>query len=247
MFHFESKFCNLILLLNRLVSQINQEGLHNGTYFGAVKSNGAAEEDIKIKANTCESAGERGNKWIKKEKENLIEETEFEEDYERRLYKDDFIMRDIDAGTHLPIGWEHLINTTARKECKVNWLIKVEKEDKYEEEKGLMMFQLPEMILSKHNGRVGKMRIYKSGKIELVDEETKLIHEIKSTQDVSDLDIPFVSKPKTNTNEGRAVRCNLNQEAVTIEGNQITCLGSINTNDILIGYPRISHFLNLDT
>ncbi|XP_053208905.1 putative uncharacterized protein DDB_G0287457 [Panonychus citri] len=98
---------------------------------------------------------------------------------EGKLYQDDFINQSVDKDDncdHLPQGWENLsmpmVNdpvTTCKSE---HWLTPDPLRDK------LILFQLPKMLENQTNTKLGKLRIYESGKVELVNNPSDLIFEV---------------------------------------------------------------------
>ncbi|XP_015790717.1 protein phosphatase inhibitor 2 [Tetranychus urticae] len=109
------------------------------------------------------------------------------ESIQRALYRDDFISNFSTNDDELaPIGWEHVsqLQLYKQKGCEKDvkstrrfdaWASTKNNQDK------MVLFQLPEMVLKGGDGRLGKIRMYKSGKMELVDTRSGIVYDLLHT------------------------------------------------------------------
>lgn len=134
--------------------------------------------------------------------------------------------------SRFPKGWfmaESLENeqTSFESGDNLNFWFNKGHQDKF------ILMQMPEFLGARNEGKIGKLRVYKSGKTELVDNSNKLIFNIvkPNDKDFSKTSTSLDSKP--------------NREVVSFSEKELMCLGSMDTENTYLLVPRVLDFLNL--
>jgi len=163
------------------------------------------------------------------------------------LYKDDFIAysdSDEDCATTggkvsslKPRGWDNL--TSASKDKKQDrqstestieltgipidkWL---DSDDK------LVLMQIPDILLSRPQGLLGKLRLYKSGRVELIDSDSGITFDvIRGTRD-SIVSTSNVEDTKHALNVNKKEN---HQEVVSFSGDSLHALSKVDNSDLLL-------------
>lgn len=170
---------------------------------------------------------------------------------EGKLYQDDFIDRsnDKESGNieHLPQGWESLSLPTPKSSSNSineDWLSS-SKGDKF------FLFQLPKMFENNANMKLGKLRVYESGKVELVDNPSDLTFEIAKVghpevnilnNTTVSLDNASINKTEENVDVKQItqdfVAPVINREVVMYSGRNLVCLGKLEAGAAIV-IPKI--------
>ena len=193
----------------------------NGDHFG-IKSQKCEESSSRVK---IESKAENKAKTI------------------RRLYGHNFVDDDDEhlLDTHLvyPKGWQTV--SSHRKSLPSNSvplnpynLLKTGTHEK------LLLMQIPETILKRSDGYIGKMRVYKSGRIEMIDSDSDLKFDIlfdrnsNFEQNVKQENDSKYSKPMTTSNLD-----DITQDVVTFSGSDLCTLTTLDHKQVLMAVPSI--------
>ncbi|XP_074597756.1 uncharacterized protein LOC141852595 [Brevipalpus obovatus] len=101
---------------------------------------------------------------------------------------------------------------------------------------GLVFLQLPKFFPTKSNGPIGKLRVWKSGKIEIVSRSNG------KSYDICPANASFSEErsPNAEASFGVNEKPSSARELVAYQGRGLTFLGSINLSDTAVVVPRIS-------
>lgn len=159
----------------------------------------------------------------------------------RKLYGDNFIDDEEDNDSHVvyPKGWQTVSShRQSSSSCSVPLnaynLLKTENKDK------LLLMQIPEMILKRSDGYVGKMRVYKSGRIELHDTESDRKFDIvfdRNTnfeQNIKQENESKYSKPMTTNSFDDII-----EDVVSFSGSDLCALATLEHKQVLLAVPNI--------
>jgi hypothetical protein len=166
------------------------------------------------------------------------------------LFRDDFIddsSSDEETGTQVrPKGFENLTNETSikfeKKSAVAEVLTGIPIDKWLEADDKLFLLQVPDILVKRPKGLIGKLRIYKSGRFELVDSETGVSFELlRANANPSTLTIPVKSEGKSrSTNFTASNPSDINQEIVHLSTDSLTALSRVHSEDILVAVPQIS-------
>lgn len=162
------------------------------------------------------------------------------------IYRDDFIVdddeddeEDVQYSNKLPRGWEHVTGkrTSANDNSStLNCTQSIAIDRWLDADDNLVLMQVPEFLVKRTSGSIGKLRVYNSGRIELFDEEAGVSYDImRANNAVSEPAVKVEGRRKRHTVSSQGVR----QELVVMKENSLTCLGDITPADVLMSVPRI--------
>ncbi|KAI1293719.1 hypothetical protein HDE_06330 [Halotydeus destructor] len=165
-----------------------------------------------------------------------------------KLYRDDFLDDSSDDEKDLssrkkPKGWELVncekINPSYRqKEISDLEGIPI---DKWLDGNKPVMFQLPELFLTQREGIVGKLRVYKSGRVVMTDTLSGIEFDVVRSNNSLDNGSPGVQIKSENEKPSRKNQVNLpiRQDVISLSEDAIVSLGEIDNSDFLIGIPKL--------
>lgn len=156
--------------------------------------------------------------------------------------------KDEDVGLVVPMGWETVAGMNSRsfektdkccadKKPKLSNLSSPFELFKTESNKDkVLLFQIPELLLKRADGKVGKIIVYKSGRIVLVDNETQVKYDLfvsssNNANSIIDNDVSHV--PGLNDKNS------MKQEIVSFTDDQLTSIAKLNNSDIVVVAPQI--------
>jgi hypothetical protein len=183
----------------------------------------------------------------KDHKEGVAENIDYCDDFIHNSSDDDEMDMESRAALR-PRGWDSLCAEKKPKAGSLamgvvpfdDWLQPPEGE-----EEKLVLFQVPDVLVNRPEGKIGRLRVYKSGRIELVDTEAGITFDVlqphvqsQAKAGVKTEGCDTKSRPQTST-EG-----NVSQELVHLSDNSLTSLGRLNSRDILIPVPRLPDTLD---
>jgi hypothetical protein len=148
---------------------------------------------------------------------------------EEMMYRDDFIVRSKDCKVDsefnkFPKGWSILESVENEQASLGHEEVWRSSQDK------LVLMQLPEILGNRNEGKIGKLRVYKSGKVELVYNSSKLKFDLVQSRDKDSANAELTP----------------NQEVIAFLGKELMCLGSLKPEDTFLMVPRILDFLKLN-
>lgn len=164
------------------------------------------------------------------ETKNEQEARELEE-----LLRDNFIddSEKLDGKSELlPRGWENVIDSEVETDIQPrdNAFLRESKES-------LVLFQLPKFFPANINKKIGKLRVWKSGKTEIVCQSSGEAFDII----MPDKDFSSPNLVPSDDNPVSFVKPNIVRELVSYQGNTLTSLGGIELQDMAILVPRVTH------
>jgi len=157
----------------------------------------------------------------------------------RKLYGDNFIDDDYehDQDLVLPKGWESVSSHRVAKQSNTEPLnpynlLKTDNEEK------LLLMQIPDAFLKRSDGYVGKLRVYKSGRVQLEDSDSGIKFDILFDKSLSlAKNVKQENKPKeVNSNQ---IESDISQDVVSFKGNNLTVLGTLGHEEVLLAVPQI--------
>lgn len=167
----------------------------------------------------------------------------------KNLYKDDFIgdsdSDDDDGSLQVkPKGWENVSHDIHHHNSK-----KARRSDEFtgipidkwlEADEKLFLMQVPDILVKRPKGLVGKLRIYKSGRFEIVDSETGVTFDLVRANSNPTRPGQVKSEVKPSKAQlGYGLDQTVNQEIVHLSSDAMVSLSRIETEDVLIAVPRI--------
>jgi hypothetical protein len=155
----------------------------------------------------------------------------------RKLYGDNFIDDDNESDEELvlPKGWESVSTHRDHKQPTVEPLnpynlLETQNEDKF------LLMQIPEAFLKRADGYVGKIRVYKSGRVELEDIESGIKFDILFDNKLNVNNVKQENKSKEiNPNQSQ----DFSQDVVSFSGNDLKVLGVLQHKEVLLAVPQI--------
>ena len=164
------------------------------------------------------------------------------------IYADSFIDDASDdertSSNKLPRGWENCQaesrNRSSNSKSFVNESSGIPTDKWLTADDNLVLIQVPEILTHRSSGVVGKLKVYKSGRVELVDNEAGLTFDVIRANNNPIAMLPV----KQEIDRGKRVQqkpisTENRQELVLMKDNTLTCLGSLPSCDVLISVPRI--------
>jgi hypothetical protein len=156
----------------------------------------------------------------------------------RKLYGDNFIDEDNESDEELvlPKGWESVSTHRDHKQPIVEPLnpynlLNTQNEDKF------LLMQIPEAFLKRADGYVGKIRVYKSGRVELEDIESGIKFDILFDKKLNVNNVKQENKSSKEINANQSQ--DLSQDVVSFSGNDLKVLGVLQHREVLLAVPQI--------
>jgi hypothetical protein len=156
----------------------------------------------------------------------------------RKLYGDNFIDDDNESDEELvlPKGWESVSTHRDHKQSIVEPLnpynlLNTQNEDKF------LLMQIPEAFLKRADGYVGKIRVYKSGRVELEDSESGIKFDILFDNKINVNNVKQENKLSKEINSNQSQ--DLSQDVVSFSGNDLKVLGVLQHKEVLLAVPQI--------
>lgn len=109
----------------------------------------------------------------------------------------------------------------------------------------LILFQLPQILLSRKDGALGKLRVYNSGRLELLETKTGLVFDLQHVSCNNNISNCDVNKSELSANNSSDFGTSIWREAVVFSDRQLACLGSIENSNIMLVRPQLDQFINL--
>lgn len=157
------------------------------------------------------------------------------------LYGDFIDDDDSDEDILLPKGWEAIDSKTTQSNDVIpltpyNLLTNEDDKDKY------LLMQIPDLICQKSEGYFGKMRVYKSGRIELEDEETGIKFDVlidKNGNSKFGMNLVKSEDDKKLKFSNEGIVEPICQEIIMLSGNNLASIGYLNQNETLTVVPQV--------
>lgn len=157
------------------------------------------------------------------------------------LYGDFIDDDDSDEDILLPKGWEAIDSKRTQSNDVIpltpyNLLTNEDDKDKY------LLMQIPDLICQKSDGYFGKMRVYKSGRIELEDEETGIKFDVlidKNGNSKFGMNLVKSEDDKKLKFSNEGIVEPICQEIIMLSSNNLASIGYLNQNETLTVVPQV--------
>ncbi|XP_074601940.1 uncharacterized protein LOC141855715 [Brevipalpus obovatus] len=114
----------------------------------------------------------------------------------------------------------------------------------------LILLQMPQILLNRKDEKFGKLRVYKSGKLELLDTKNGIVYDVQRVYSQDDAPGHLKtfnndeSKCNLQKNNLFAKNNSMRRDAVVFADRDLVCLGSIENTDVLLVGPKVEQFMH---